>query len=105
MSEEENPFIDPDVMAEDEELEEALICWKDSSRVCGPDCVAYDPMSDSDMRFFSCVLINNDRALAKSVLRLSKALMADPTTQKKEEAERLRRQLKEMDQPPPKVTT
>lgn len=127
MNEEKNPFA-----AQAEEVDQ--YCWRDSSRVCNTECVSYDDRCESDPVWSPCILINIQRAQAKSHANIAAELKRqndfyegegqrqieregqrrvemeaelekERQARKKAEAEAYAQKVKEMDQPPPKVTT
>jgi hypothetical protein len=113
MNEEKNPFA-----AQAEEVDQ--YCWRDSSRVCNTECVSYDDRCEADPVWSPCILINIQRAQAKSHANIATELKRqndlseseaqrqigrEGQLQKKAEAEAYAKKVQEMDQPPPKVTT
>lgn len=70
MSEEDqNPFVSDDVVDESEQT-----CWRDSGRMCGDDCVAYDEKCETDPRWLPCMLLNIQRAQARSFSNIATEL-------------------------------
>ncbi len=120
MSEEDqNPFDGDDVIEEEEQF-----CWRDSSRLCGKECVAYDEKCEGDSRWLPCILLNIQRAQAKSFANIATELKryndrkdtsdeemrdvlvgVNEMRRKREEADAYAEKLKEMDQPPPEIKT
>ena len=115
----ENPF---DV------VDEELVCWRDSSRLCSSSCVAYQEKCEEDPRFLPCILLNIQRGQAKSFANIATELkryndhrdsayeemeasiryLSDKTKKpgafsSKEEAEKYAQQIKEMDPGPPEI--
>lgn len=124
MNDDDNPFIDE--MEESEQM-----CWRDGSRMCGQDCVAYDEKCEDDSRWLPCTLLNIKRAKAKSFSLLAQELRklndtmdqnsrfvapseedvkealnrmrAEESAQKRQEAEAYAQKIKEMDPGPPEI--
>jgi hypothetical protein len=112
----ENPFVDENALEEDEQV---ICCWRNISRVCGPDCVAFDERSLNDGRFSACLLINNERTKSRALAALAtighelkrqndfyesdarKEL--EKANKKRVEAEAYAQKLKDLDKPPPEV--
>lgn len=123
----ENPFAGPA-----EELEQ--FCWRDAARHCSSECVAYDEKCESDPIWNPCLLLNLKRAQAKSHaniaaemkrqndfyseegqrqieregqrrVALEAELEKERQARKKAEAEAYAEKVREMDTPPPKITT
>ena len=67
-TEDQNPFEEDDVV----EVEQ--FCWRDSSRLCSGECVAYDEKCEGDARWLPCVLLNTQRAQAKSFANIAAEL-------------------------------
>ena len=120
---EENPFTDD--LGDDEQV---IYCWRDTSRACNVDCVAFDERSLGDERFNACILINIKRADSKSLSMIGTQLKRHTDLEEKssqrfytpsdeEVAEGLRRRqaeqkkqsedyaqkVKELDREPPEV--
>ena len=123
----ENPFSE-----QVEEVEQ--YCWRDGARRCGVDCVAYDEKCEADAVWSPCLLLNLRRAQAKSHANIAAELKRqndfyegeaqelikregqrrvemeaelekERQARKKAEAEAYAAKVKEMDAPPPKITT
>lgn len=102
---EENPFTE-----QAEELEQ--FCWRDGARHCGSDCTAYDDRCEADPVWSPCLLLNLQRAQAKSHANIAAELKRQndfyearqETTDKKAQAEAYAKKVQEMDKPPPKIT-
>lgn len=110
---EENPFAGPA-----EELEQ--FCWRDAARHCSSECVAYDEKCEADPIWNPCILINIQRAQAKSFANIAAEMKRvndkkDASDEeirnvlvaaaKKRESEAYAEKVKDMDAPPPKITT
>jgi hypothetical protein len=114
--EDHNPF-DGDGVTETEQS-----CWKDSSRLCGDECVAFDEKSFEDPRWAPCLLLNIQRAQAKSHANIAAELKrqndmqeavidqaveasdeALSSAKKRAEAEAYAKKVKEMDPGPPEI--
>ena len=108
--EDQNPFEDEGVV----ETEQS--CWRDSSRLCGDECVAFDDKSLDDPRWNPCLLLNLQRAQAKSHANIAFELKrfndvqhsdelwgALASAKKKAEAEAYAEKVKEMDPGPPEI--
>lgn len=63
-----NPFLD------NSPGESELTCWKDGARYCADDCVAYEDKCEGDPRFSPCLLLNIQRAQAKSFANIAQEL-------------------------------
>lgn len=128
MSGDRNPFDDDENGVESDQT-----CWRDSTRMCGEDCVAYDDKCEEDPRWLPCTLLNLKRARAKSFSNIAMEMKryndhrdsayqelessirylsdkADKakktgTFASKEEAEKYAKQIKEMDPGPPEIKT
>jgi hypothetical protein len=66
----ENPFVDED----DDENESLMSCWKDGTRACSEECVAYEDKVEEDHRYNPCMLINMARGAKASVALIAKEL-------------------------------
>ena len=108
---EENPFTDD--LGDDEQV---IYCWRDTSRACNVDCVAFDERSLGDERFNACILINVKRADSKSLSLIGTQLKrqndfydsdaareVERANQKRLEAEAYAQKLKDLDKSPPEV--
>jgi cell pole-organizing protein PopZ len=113
-----NPFEES--QAEEEEL--LMSCWRIETKVCGPDCVAYDERSAQNPVFSPCILLNLQRAQAKSLANIAEELkryndsseaaiqqavesneVALEQAEKRAEAKAYGEKVKEMDKPPPEI--
>jgi hypothetical protein len=114
---EENPFEDPPEIDDMEVEEVGLVCWRESGRVCGPDCPAFEEKSIEEPLWNCCILINLRRAQAKSFANIAAELkrlndnsetLVSPDEQESLEARRRAKDLKEAlderDQKPPTPT-
>lgn len=124
----ENPFVQEEDGSQDQ------YCWRDGSRMCQGECVAYDDRCQADPVWSPCILLNIQRAQAKSHANLAAELkryndikqeekdkireafshikpelVTEPGERRnfasKEEAEAYAQKLKEMDKPPPEIKT
>lgn len=113
-----NPFEEGEAVEEEE-----MICWKDSTRVCGPDCVAFDERSIGQSTLTSCWLINLGRSAAKNlstladgVVGISKQLSRQndfydkdrdkaASRENRRRAAELKAEIERQDSPPPEVNT
>jgi hypothetical protein len=104
-------------MDEGGEEESEMYCWKDDTRSCGEDCVAFDVRSLDDSLWNPCLLLNLKRAKAKSLANIATELKRQNDFYEKADEDMLRRlekrreseayaaKVKEMDAPPPEVKT
>lgn len=113
---------DPDV---EDVSETTMMCWKETTRVCGGDCVAFDERSMRDPRFSLCIVLNSERQQAVSLAGIKSQLQRQCDFAEKEsaiiiqeavDAKRLRveydkrceaearaQKIKDLDRPPPEV--
>lgn len=123
MNEDQNPFAEGEEVLENEQT-----CWRDAAKLCGDDCVAYDEKCEDNPLWKPCLLLNLERAKAKSYANIAAELkrfndrqaagdedlkkamefVAGKTKERgvfasKEEAEAYARQVKEMDPGPPEI--
>lgn len=67
----ENPF-EPEP---DDDVEESLVtCWRDGTRPCDVECVAYEDRVEEDSRYNPCMLINLKRGFNASAAGIAKEL-------------------------------
>jgi hypothetical protein len=83
-------------------IEQELYCWIPGSadRMCGPDCVAFDPRFKDDSRVTSCSVLNSVKSVALSVAKISAPLVQ---MSKRQESENLSAKIKEVTVEPPRV--
>jgi len=102
----ENPFLDRVVEVEEAEEgnETALFCWKDTTRGCGPDCVAFEERCQEDQRFSPCILLNVRRQEAKALSAIAVELQAMSLKKTQPSIAERQAAIKNLDREPPKVT-
>jgi hypothetical protein len=125
MSGDEQMGLNPFEEEEHDEDELLMSCWRLESKVCGPDCVAYDERCRENPVFNPCLVLNLQRAQAKSLSNIAEemkrqndfyesdaAQLAEREGQRrveaehraaKAEAEAYAAKVKEMDKPPPEI--
>lgn len=70
----ENPFVEEFVDEDEDGTESLMSCWKDGSRACSEECVAYEDRIEQDPRYNPCMLINLKRGFNASVALIAKEL-------------------------------
>lgn len=60
-------------MSDETKTGDELFCWRDSSLVCGPTCVAWETSRD-DVRNTQCRVLNNNSLIAYRLKRLEEAV-------------------------------
>jgi|GEM_PF-5962813 len=106
MNDDQNPFVGE---------EQDQYCWREPGRPCGLDCTAYDERCETDPLWKPCLLLNIQRAQAKSFANIavelkrqndfyeSEAGAAVKRIEKQSQAAAYARQIRESDPGPPEI--